>query len=810
MAGTDTIRGIAFQQAHAIHCAIDLVDRFPGHQLRVEGMADVVDIEVLDEHGRLVGAQQVKSRDGSQWTPKPIVDVMRRWAELDAPNAEFTFVTNGGLGPGAQRLQNVLGDDGSNRHARVAEALAIDESASERLNRARIRVDPSSVGALLTFAERRIASLLDPLERDSETVAGQRVDRLFSVLTQRAAHDDPEQRLLSASELRALVGGTYGERPEFQWSSVLRSKFTRAVARTTPHLVPLTLDRVDESTPPVNFDCLIDGDVASLSGATGTGKSSVVEMVRASAAAAGRAVVVCRAETYTPGHLDALVADSLGFSLNTAIPTYVGRQVLADPDSVVIIDGVSEIPDAAAERLAEELSFLLTRQGLASVAVVGRDPAVLRRVLAPAGAVDAFTVSPLEDTAKERIVDNVVRPSVAPAEKSQILQRASRALGDGARSPMLLTIYLEASRGASSELSRAEVYEKFVARLSERTPTIDAKIYIPILGAVFAKLLAAQRRYSDRYEWISLTDDAATSFSMPVDGTALRDAALRMGLVKEMGATGIITPFHDSVADYLAGTAVAAGFAGLPPTLRDAHTEWVLFASELDVDVSDKVVRQLPFLSVRAARADRLSLDNANFAVRVEALLDTLLGTDGCSVSATEALDGRWIVQATSADGAALGTAVIDAGRGPLYAAVRVWRLVLRARVSAVKASLSRKPVSTEDARTLVTKFVRARQAETSTLLETFPPEQRSRLLEELRPLGLSFYIGEPETIWNYEDWPMTYISSLETRALTEEPDQRPGHTVLSHFLDRGPARSAASDLSQTIEQLVDQKGWLA
>jgi len=810
VAGTDTIRGIAYQQAHAIHTAIDLVDRFPRHQLRVEGMADVVDIEVLDEHGQLVGAQQVKSRDGSQWTPKPIADVMRRWAALGAPQEDFTFVTNGELGPGAKRLYNVLADDGPNRHARVAEALAIDETMAEGLNRARIRVDPSSVGALLTFAERRIASLLDPLERDIETVAGQRVDRLFSVLTQRAAHNEPEQRLLSASELQALVGGTFGERPELQWSSALRTTFTSTVARATPHLVPLTLNRADESTSPVSIDFLIERGAASLSGATGTGKSSVIEMVQASAAAAGRAVVVCRAETYTPGHLDALVADSLGFTLKTAVPTYAGRQVLADPDSVVVIDGVSEIPEAAAVRLAEQLSILLTRQGLASVVVVGRDPMVLRRVLAPAGVVDAFTVSPLEVTAQEHIVDNVVRPPIAPADRGQILQRAIRALGEGARSPMLLTIYLESVSEASSEMSRAGVYEKFVARLSERTPTVDAKSYVPILGQVFAKLLAAQRRYADRYEWINLTDEAASSFSSLVDGTALRDVAVRMGLVGETGATGIITPFHDSVADYLAATAVAAGLAALPRTLRDAHSEWVLFASELGVDVSDVVVRQLPFLSVRAASSDRLFPGSASFAVRIEELLDILLGTDGCTVSASEALDGRWMIQATGAAGEPLGTAVIDAGRGPFFAAVRVWRLVLRARISAVKASLVRKPVTIEDARSLVTNFVRARQSETKALLDTFPPKQRSRLLDELRPLGLSFYIGEPETSWNSEDWPITYVASVETRVVTVEPGERAGHTVVSHLLDVGPARSAASDLLEAIERLVDNKGWLA
>lgn len=809
MAGTDTIRGIAYQQAHAIHLAIDLVDQYPDHQLRVEGMDDVVDIEILDGRGKLVAAHQVKSRTGSQWTPKPVRDVMRRWAALDVPNAEFTFVTNKELGPGAQKIHDSLADDSTDRQARVGKELGIEKATAERLNRARIRVDPSSVGALLTSAERRLAGMLDPLERDTEKVASQRVDTLFSVLTQRASHSDPDQRLLTAAELRELVGGARGERPEFQWAGGLRAKFMDAVAQDTPRLVPLTLDR-QGSTAPVQLGSLIDGRAVSLSGATGTGKSSIVQMLQASAAAEGRAVISCRAETYVPGHLDALIADALGFAVGAPVPTYAGRQVLADPEAVIIIDGVSEIPDATSAQLARELSSVLTRPGLAAVVLVGRDPTVLRRVLAPARAVDTFTVTPLGESAQDRVVEKVMGAAVTPAARSQLLQRAAKALRDGVRNPMLLTIYLEAAADAAIDLSRAEVYERFVSRLSERAPSIDAGAYAPVLGAVFAQLLTAQRRYSDRYEWVRLTDEVAASFRSPVDGARIREAALQIGLITEMGVTGIIAPFHDSIADYLAGAAVAAGVADLPPVLRDTQSEWVLFASELGVDVSDRVTRDLPFLSVRAAETDHRTLDSGSFDHRVALLLDTLVGSSGSTVTTTEAPDGRWVMCVTDAHGAALGKTAIDAGHGPLYAAVRVWRLILRARVSGVRPSLSRRPASTEDARTLVRRFVRQSQTEISTLLDTLPPAQRSRLLEQLRPLGLSFYIGVPKDVWGSLEWSMTYFASVETRLLVEEPGERAGRTVVSRFLDGGPARSAASDLAEAIEQLVDRKGWLA
>lgn len=108
MAGTDTIRGIAYQQAHAINLAIEIVEQYPEHQLRVEGKDDVVDVEVLDADGHLVSAHQMKSRSGAPWTPKPIADVMRRWVSINEPGATFTFVTSGELGPGAQTLSDIL------------------------------------------------------------------------------------------------------------------------------------------------------------------------------------------------------------------------------------------------------------------------------------------------------------------------------------------------------------------------------------------------------------------------------------------------------------------------------------------------------------------------------------------------------------------------------------------------------------------------------------------------------------------------------------------------------------------------------
>lgn len=806
MAGTDTIRGIAYQQAHAVHLAIEIVEQYPEYQLRVEGTDDVVDVEVLDADGCLVGAHQMKSRSGTPWTPKPIADVMRRWAGLDEPGATFTFITNGELGPGAQTLSDILASSGTDRPGRLATELDISEALAERLKFARVRVDLSSVGALLEAAERRIAARLDPLLRDKEQTAAQSVDTLVRVLMERAAHNEPAERLFTATELKALVGGESGERPEYQWPGTLKDLYMATVASTSPALVPLTLT-AHGGEPAVEAHTLLQAKTAFLSGPTGTGKSSLIQMLQSSAADAGRAVVVCRAETYVPGHLGALVADALGFTVGTAIPTYTGRKVLADPDAVVVIDGVSEIPDATLEHLAEDLKPLLSRPGLASVVLVGRDPAVLRRVLEPDPSHKAFSVTPLLHSDQERLIKSIV--GTATSGLAQIRARAEQLLGDGARNPMLLTIFLQAGTGGTVELSRSAVYGKFLLHLSERAPSIDARTYLPVLGVVFAQLLIAQRRYSDRYEWVARTDEAATSLPSATNGADARAAALRVGLITEVGM-GVVAPFHDSLADYLAGTAVAAGLAPLPSALRATQSEWVVFASELGVDVSDLVSRDLPFLSVRVARTDHHFPGSSSYANEIAALLDALLGSAGCTVHAREALDGRWILRAIDASGITIGTTVVEHQRGPLHAAVRLWRLVLRARFGAVPPALTARPRSMKDAQTQVKQFVRQRQRDLDTLLDTFPDNQRSRLLDRLRPLGLTFFVGESEEMWGVEDWPMSYVPTVETRLLPDAPVERLGQTTASHFLDGGPAHAAAMDVREAVDELTETSGWLA
>ncbi|WP_210256262.1 hypothetical protein, partial [Rhizobium phaseoli] len=89
-----------------------------------------------------------------------------------------------------------------------------------------------------------------------------------------------------------------------------------------------------------------------------------------------------------------------------------------------------------------DLKRVLNRPGFASIVLVGRDRTALRRVLDPAPQHVAFHVTPLDHSAQERLLASVVGAS--EGSSTQIRARAERVLGDGARNPMLLTIFLEA------------------------------------------------------------------------------------------------------------------------------------------------------------------------------------------------------------------------------------------------------------------------------------------------------------------------------------------------------------------------------
>ena len=815
MAGIDTFRGIGYQQAQAVHLALDIIESGEDWTLRVEGITDVVDIEVFTSSGSRASAYQAKTRAGSAWTPKPIIDVFDAWLAQPDDGATFTFVTDQALGPGAQTFADAL------ESARSGDLLPLTEivgpAKAARLTRGHVRVAPDSVGGLLAAADRRAAALMDPLIRETSPLeAGVgAVNALFRLLTDRAGLADPAARLVTSKELRDIVGGVNGQPAGARWPEELQAVQLHEALQTELDVIEMRLRRFDGDGE-VSAHAIIDSGMSILSGGTGSGKSSMCELLHRDAARDGRTVLVGRAETYLAGRLDTFAADALGFVIGRALPPSTGRQLLADSNVTLIIDGSSEVPDALRLALAADLRVLLNRPAVANIVLVGRDLAAMHGLVPNTTPVSRFVVRPLDDAERSHLAASVLGGAPEEADLERVLRQADRQLHDGAHNPFLLTLYLRtiADLGAA-DLSRSQVYAAFLEALAARTSDVDLRPAVVVLAHLFAELLARERRYSDEYEWVKLTDELAKAHpEMNTDGAQVRRAALRSGIVNYLGHTGTVAPFHDSIADYLAGRAHASGVAATPPRLTQTDEQWLSFAAEqrpaVAGNLSTLIVRDVPFAARGIAAHDEGNLDPSELAARTEVLLRQLVGDDRVTVTITELRDGRRRV-ATSA---VTTQVIVDFNQGALFAAVRLWRIVLAERLSAPYATNTPRPDNADSARGAVELFATDRRRAMHDVLDLFPPSQRTVLTEAVGPFGLRAEVGAQVDDDRGRDWSLTYwpdpAINVTVDLATQPSTWDGGRSSVLSFCSGGPKHAASKKVSSALEQLVGRTGWLA
>jgi hypothetical protein len=97
-------------------------------------------------------------------------------------------------------------------------------------------------------------------------------------------------------------------------------------------------------------------------------------------AEAGKVVLLAHAETYVSGRIEALAADAIANVVAREVPFSTGRQALFDSSVAIVIDGVSEIPEASRAALQDDLRTLVAAGRGARVLLLGRDIAALREV----------------------------------------------------------------------------------------------------------------------------------------------------------------------------------------------------------------------------------------------------------------------------------------------------------------------------------------------------------------------------------------------------------------------------------------------
>lgn len=857
MSGVDTVRGISFQHAQAILAVLDGLDSSEFDAIRVEGVDDVVDIEVFRRDGTVKLAMQAKTRSERTWGEAEILRVLRRWAQLPAATgAEFEFVTDGRLGPTGEKLALALEAAHAGSIGDIATLLGEDPSSPlcVALSRVRVRQDPSGTEALLGRAERQLLSML-PAGRsrlDLPQLAEQGVDRLFRTLSERAGSSDPAARRLTREELAGIVGVPADQSAATRWPGVLRTRYLQAAGTldtggivpallTGGETAPPVLVRRDIATsePLVAVSQLLDGARAAVvGGKSGTGKTTAAASLRREAALADRVVLVAHAEAYLPGRLAALAADALAEVLQEDVATSTGRQALADGEVVMVIDGVSEVPQDFRQALGDDLRPVLTLGQGAHVVLLGRDIPALNSVVPTSRPPSVYLVANFGQDRRRDLAARIAGehglqdPAQNPVTAVEVLlAKAYDVLGEAVDNPMLLSMALNTLCAGLEVHGRAGVFQAAVEYMARRGGVAEADTLSAVLGVVYCELLDAERRYADGIEWSMLLRKAAAAveqFGVACAVDRLDQDARKCGLVSALGWTRMIVPVHDAFADYLAGYAHGRGLVPLPRSVRRSDEARILFAAEVggvDQQLALTVARDAPFLTVELAQYDncRPGQDTPEAVERLMALLigpgKGRVGLSDCGGGAVVALYGQvapgWIDRDVAREAMVHTPAAVVEDASPLRIAVRLWRLALVQRLAPRYRREGQGPRDIDQVRAALADHVERVGREVRALVsEIAPPGHAVALLAGMAPLGIRAIVQPvQQQPFGGPTWPVVYEPSDKVNtALLGEPSMHTGawmSTTFEHLTRSDPQTEAVDRVRNALERQTAQN-WLA
>lgn len=877
MGGVDTVRGINYQHCHALLAALDVAADQAFAAIRVEGTDDVLDLEIHAESQTsgagtvVVRGLQMKSRmQPYTWAKSELLAIVRRWAGRPvSATSEFALLTDGELSPTGRDVAAALEAARGGDMGPIAAFL--DVSVGDPLCAVAAKVtivsEPGTAEALLLSAEREVRARLlsGPCHPDAEKEAEDRVNELFVLISKRSGLPDPDQRIISRAEILNVLGGVSQLSAADRWAESLGAEYVSEAAA----------EKVDSVVVPSlrsgwNEETLTIGDITAtvgpilLSGRTGSGKSTVARLWRLSAAAAGDPLVVCQAEAYLPQRLDRAVADAVSAVVGRDLPRAVGGQVLGDPATTVVIDGVSEVPSQIRSELARELRNHLAGGHGARVVLIGRDESVCASTLPATQAStrlypQAFghgerlelTAKVLRGSGSAREPDLLARTSglegtmtgqsgELPTHECRVaLAQVEHALGDAAGNPMLLRLALELVAGGTTFTDRASVYELTVERMAARTNVADIRIASAALGIVFARLLDEGRRYANPLEWARLLKEAEAALEALGVVSArgeVGQAVVRSGLVNvvvtAIGQTGLRVPVHDSFADYFAARAHADGLVSLPGRLVDNDENRVLLSAQMgmlsNVDCL-AVAAQLPFTLVRLSESDdrAVSAETPGFvAALLNAVLPdsepvgvTMWRADGRAVAQVGAAGTLWVEPAKAPSLFAGPTVVAESADGPVTIAVRLWRLILKQRLSLKSRLRPRSPHSSEEARGQLV----AHSEETIAMAERLiaqvaPPVAAERLSRMAGPHGMTGVVLQRQSRELLTDgWPVRYrqtpdinlLAALDDKMLADSVSEEHMHSGdVDSLLSSSPGQTAAKRITEAINKLT-RNHWL-
>jgi len=871
VAGIDTIRGITFQMVQTLSDVVDLVAEGHGDAVTIEGAADVVDYEVLDRDGRPIAVRQAKTRqEPGTWGASELAQILSAWGKVDyAHTADFAFATDASLSDSGQRLQDLIKDMQLQPDEEILRRTAggfgrggIQLPPLDVLRRVQILTRMGTPETVLAKVEMRILALLSRARiatpEDAANAANALLRRLFIV----GGSIDLRRRTISRAQVLDALGLDEASlQGDLAWSQDTAAAYRAAVAEGSRQVrgfvamnvvsaaaVPSVLRLMhesDRSPDPQSLDAVLREQAVALVGATGEGKSTALRYLAAIAAQRGQVPVLFEAAGHAAGMLPRRVRHGIEAVLKRPLTAGAVQHVLAAPELLLLIDGVSEVGADTRASLSADLRQLAAQRPVQVIAA-GRD---LPLTIAGAGLPESTAVFRMTG------LDHEDRMELAAARGyQQMVRTIEHRLGSSgsaprdrrdpegafrprplsaADNPMLFLMVLSLSGGGVPH-TRAEVYEQFLRGLVARARVADDDAGLAALGAAWAQMIGRDQRTADHYSWrlalgAALDDLAALPAWRGHTSTAelALETAQRTGLLVRRDPDSGLAPLHDSFADFLAARAIVRGEASLPSRLNTGYDETVMLMVEmagLDDALALRLAVEDPLLSCRVAqqRQARGHADPDQVGLLVQALaggrkLPTLAGS-GIRLCHHDRFTGAVLagedyqtVDAAQFDVLAREHLAImtAADAGSLQLAVTLWAAaVQRAHRPGRRLFQPAPPADANQAAPLLTAYLREIEQELHRLADTSLPDTvRDRVLAAIGPQGIVAYISDPVPgHLGGLDVPIRYQRTNDYTVTRGQPPPGTGplnQDTLARMTRLHPTQQAAHEIRQALSVLT-------
>ena len=694
-------------------------------ELRAEGADDIVDFEVVGSASQRLRVCQAKTRkEPYQWTPAPLVEVIKRWQVLDnATAARFEFLTDGSVGQEvAERFQPAL------RRARKGELTDDDraylagkglDAESEVLGRVAIESRQPDADVTLDRVVVRLMRLLELGAQPADTQQAEAlVNALFRLVSTRSGLPTAEERVVTRKELSGVVGVPLKviDRAA-RWTTETEQAYAKAVRDDPPHasfvilqarrvslqpdaLAFVTREQAERADFPVPMSAVMvleERRGAVVSGQAGAGKTTTLELLALAALDHDLVPVIVSVEGYEADALTRLIRGALERRLGSRLAPGATATLLRSGRAVVLLDGAGELNPEAREALIFDVQRLQQAHDGVRVIATSREARRLRALNLP-----GFVLQGLGPQQRRHIAAGLLGPS-----EDQLVASVEGRLGSLVDIPLLFVIALGLAKRGVDARNRVELFDGFVEGLEARPggPAIPDIVTAALHDACFQLRLRDQ--YSaDPWTWRRLL--AAAIGALVQEGlfgasTTSADAALERatkgGLLRALPGSDFIALPHDLFCDFFAAESVRHGQQELPNVVGDSLEESAAFLAERNDMPLDRA-RRVVSNPVAAARcADALPIgagaddaDTAELYARMREHLGagSRKALEGVHVRVAEHDDGTYVFvvpEGHSADAPldmdalarqAVRTVRIERGSSSLTAALALWLAELR------------------------------------------------------------------------------------------------------------------------------------